>query len=898
MVNAKLQDRILDSEVTQVNSDDINLTQNVATDISLNLDREDIFDLSRKGKDLVIELSSGEIILIQDFYADNADGKQNRLFVSDDEAIAQVNTTDLNGVEFAEVGAEFEPIVFGHSLGISAPILGALAATGGVALASSGGSDSSSAPATIDAPVIASVTENADGTLDVSGTGEPGSTVTVTFPDGTMGTAPVDAMGNFGPVTSAAPQASGTVTATQADAAGNMSAASSETFTDTSAPAAPTINSSQNPDGTVVVMGTGEPGSVVNITLPDGSTAMTTVDATGNYSVTSANPVNASGNITATQTDVAGNMSAPASNAFTDTVDPATPSATVVGLTNDNTPVISGNATVEPGEILTVDVNGVTYAAGDGNLVDNGDGTFDLTIPAGDALPDGDHDVTVTVTDSSGNAASTTVTDAVTVDATVPAAATIDVAGSSIVSGTAEANSTVQIDFDNDGTIDQTIMADASGNFSVPITPAIEAPIGFLSELNYRGPGEATGEFLEYTVTASDDLSLYVIGIYDGTGSLSSDYSSFFPGRDEITFQDIVNLTGNPGSVGSSVGGIDLSTSVHPTNSDFLIIRLPLTIGDNVAASANNFSTLTRLDTPGGSTGTVLAAWDHGNENPGVTLTGGVAAGAITTPTGEQLSGGPTLQINSNGITTTTTTDGIDSQIVEREVSITVVDAAGNASTTTVSTVDVVPPTSPIVALGDGTAISGTTEANTDVLIDIGQTGTVDATVTSDGAGAWTFTPGTPLGDGDTLSVTTRDDNGNLSEPVDLLFTGSSTITGLAANTVMFNGGDGDEDALVLQPGSSLTLDLTTIDNANIVDVERIDITGDSNNSLVITAQDVLDLSSTSDEVIVLGDAGDNVSASGFTDTGTDRTIDGQVYDVFENGGATLIIDQDVTTTT
>ena len=52
------------------------------------------------------------------------------------------------------------------------------------------------------------VTANPDGTLSVSGTGEPGAEVSVTFPDKTVGTAVVAADGSFGPVTSAMPKSS------------------------------------------------------------------------------------------------------------------------------------------------------------------------------------------------------------------------------------------------------------------------------------------------------------------------------------------------------------------------------------------------------------------------------------------------------------------------------------------------------------------------------------------------------------------------------------------------------------------------------------------------------------------------------------------------------------------
>ncbi len=169
MTQAKLQERFEDAEVTRITADDIILTQNTATDISLNLDRSDVVDLTKKGNDLVVELANGEVIVIKDFYTANEDGKKNRLFLSDDEVIAQIDTANLDGVNFIEAGAEFEPLVFGHDLGIITPLLGAIGAGGAVAAAvGSGGSDE---PATVDAPIIDSVNTNPDGTLSIVGTG-------------------------------------------------------------------------------------------------------------------------------------------------------------------------------------------------------------------------------------------------------------------------------------------------------------------------------------------------------------------------------------------------------------------------------------------------------------------------------------------------------------------------------------------------------------------------------------------------------------------------------------------------------------------------------------------------------------------------------------------------------
>ena len=104
---------------------------------------------------------------------------------------------------------------------------------------------------------------------------------------------------------------------------------------------------------------------------------------------------------------------------------PVAPTVTAQ-LTNSETPVISGTASIGTGETLSVEVNGVVYTAGDGHLVDNGDGTWALTIPMGDALPEGFFDVMVTVTDAAGNSSSENSTNELTIDLTPPPVPTVN----------------------------------------------------------------------------------------------------------------------------------------------------------------------------------------------------------------------------------------------------------------------------------------------------------------------------------------------------------------------------------------------------------------------------------------------------------------------------------------
>lgn len=156
------------------------------------------------------------------------------------------------------------------------------------------------------------VVTNANGSITVSGTTEPGATVRVTFPDGSVGTAVADENGAYS-ITSAAGQPEGNVSVTVTDTAGNTSAplTTGHTVADTTAPATPTEASTNvvtNADGTVTVSGTTEPGAKVMVTFPDGSTVIVTADANGTYSATSAN-AQPSGSVKVMAEDAAGNRS-------------------------------------------------------------------------------------------------------------------------------------------------------------------------------------------------------------------------------------------------------------------------------------------------------------------------------------------------------------------------------------------------------------------------------------------------------------------------------------------------------------------------------------------------------------------------------------------------------------
>ena len=108
------------------------------------------------------------------------------------------------------------------------------------------------------------------------------------------------------------------------------------------------------------------------------------------------------------------------------------------------------------------------------------------------------------------------------------------------------------------------------------------------------------------------------------------------------------------------------------------------------------------------------------------------------------------------------------------------------------------------------------------------------------------------------------------------------------------DGGTGT-DVLRLM-GSGLTLDLTLLANNKISGIERIDLTGTGNNSLKLNLSDVLDLSDSTNQVFVNGNAGDAVTIVGtaWSNAGAE-THDGIVYTLYVNGIANLLVQQDIT---
>ena len=131
-------------------------------------------------------------------------------------------------------------------------------------------------------PTINKVTENS---TEVSGRGESGTIVEVTFPDGNKVEGKVDSDGNYHIQVPSETTLKGgqPLQVIAIDKAGNKSESTTTTVIDTTAPEQPTIN--KVTENSTEVSGRGEPGTVVEVTFPDGKKVEGKVDSDGNYHI-------------------------------------------------------------------------------------------------------------------------------------------------------------------------------------------------------------------------------------------------------------------------------------------------------------------------------------------------------------------------------------------------------------------------------------------------------------------------------------------------------------------------------------------------------------------------------------------------------------------------------------
>jgi len=735
-----------------------------------------------------------------------------------------------------------------------------------------------------EAPVITSPTSGSstdDTTPTIAGTGTPGSTVTVTTSDGqVLGTADVALDGNWSFDSVELPEGTYTITATQEDAAGNVSPESNSViFTiDTTAPEPPVITDVDGDDATdgetltnnptPPISGTAEPGTTVDVTItnPDGTeTVYEDVpvtdddgDGVGEWTVTPDQPLQeGDSEVTVTATDDAGNTSEPSAPVVI-TLDTTAPDAPVIetpadGSTiGDNTPTISGTA--DPGttvDVTVTDADGVEHTYTD-VPVDAG-GNWTVTVPDGDALADGPATVTATATDPAGNTSEPTTND-FTVDATAPEPPVVtDVDGDDAtdgetltnnptppISGTAEPGSTVDVTIENpDGTttVIEDVPVDADGNWTVTPTEPLQEGESTVTVTATDPSGNTSDPSDPVTVTLDTAAPEPPVITDPADGDVTNDDTPTISGTG--TPGDTITVIIDGTEVGETTVGDDGTWAFTPTE--------PLEDGEHtVEATATD---------PAGNTSEPSAPVDFtvdatASEPPVITSP---TQGEVTGDTTPDITGtgtpGETVNVYVDGTLIGTTDVGTDGNWTltptqdlaegDHTVTATQTDPAGNTSGESDPvdfTIDTTAPEPPVITspadgavTGDATPdITGTGTPGDTITVIIDGTEVGETTVGDDGT--WTFTPTTPLADGDhTITATATDPAGNTSDPsppVDITVDTTAPAAPVITDPAQ---GDVTNDATppitgTAEPGSTVDI---TIDG--VVVAEDVPVDGNGN---------------------------------------------------------------------
>uniref|UniRef100_UPI00208FBDBB BapA/Bap/LapF family large adhesin n=7 Tax=Acinetobacter baumannii TaxID=470 RepID=UPI00208FBDBB len=331
----------------------------------------------------------------------------------------------------------------------------------------------------------APVLDPINATDPVSGQAEPGSTVTVTYPDGTTATVVAGPDGSWSVPNPGNLVDGDTVTATATDPAGNTSLPGTGTVSaDITAPVVALDDVLTN-DSTPALTGTVNDPTATVVVNVDGVDYPAVNNGDGTWTLADNTlPALTDGphTITVTATDAAGNVG---NDTAVVTIDTSLPVVSLDDLTtNDTTPALTG-AIDDPTATVVVNVDGIDYPA-----TNNGDGTWTLADNTLPALIDGPHTVAVTATDPAGNTATDTAT--LTID-TVPADLITAI--------------TVPEDLNGDGILNaDELGTDGSFNAQVALGPdAVDGTV-----VNVNGTN--------YTVTAADLTNGYITAAIPVTG--------------------------------------------------------------------------------------------------------------------------------------------------------------------------------------------------------------------------------------------------------------------------------------------------------------------------------------------------------------------------------------------
>ena len=442
---------------------------------------QDVARYVRQGKDLLLYMKDGSVIRCNNYFMEDPEGKNHSELVFNNEDqlthISFAETGEASGLATTELTSHattissIEPFLEQGSALSDAPwgwIAGAALGGGAIgALLANGGDGKTKVIDNTKEVEIATptflVTDKAgdkqgvlsakevtdDNTPTFSGTGQPGATIQIKDSSGsTIASAMVGTDGTWTVKLPTQTDGEHTWSVVQIDGS-KITTAGSITVTVSTADAAVTlattagdnmINASEQSAG-FTLSGASKnlaQGTALTVTL-NGKTYTAEVGENGAWSVkVPAADAQALGDGTWTVNvsgkDAAGNT---VSGSQTIGVDTVPPTLSVDAISQDNivnaaehnqTLTLTGKTNAEAGQILTVTLNGKNHTATVGS-----DGTWSVTLPASEVqeLADGNHSLTVNVSDKAGNGSSTTAN--FTVDTSAPVVTIDTVAGDDVL---------------------------------------------------------------------------------------------------------------------------------------------------------------------------------------------------------------------------------------------------------------------------------------------------------------------------------------------------------------------------------------------------------------------------------------------------------------------------------
>ncbi|MBB4867628.1 putative RNA-binding protein with TRAM domain [Pseudomonas nitritireducens] len=658
-----------------------------------------------------------------------------------------------------------------------------------------------------------------------------------------IGSAAVDANGKWS-FTPSQPLLSGShnFQAAAVDGAGNESAKTDgwDFSLKLSAPQAPSLNhvsddfglitsghlqpGAVTDDKTPTVSGTAEPGTVVHLYVNGSEVGSVATDAEGGWSIIASDlGVDGEKTITAKAVDAAG-QSSPETGGFSIVLDTTVPGKPSVpggednvgaitgpitdGVTDDTTPTFSGSS--EPGAIVTIkDGDKVLGTATVGE-----DGTW--TFTPSEPLVEGEHSITIQVTDPAGNVSeSSNVLELVVNTQVVSVSVTkaLDNAGDKTgdlannaatddskptLVGTATAGALVTVK--EGATVLGSVIADVSGNWTLELPQQAEGAHSY-SIVASNGANSANASFAltvdtrapskPGSITAIDDQG-------DVTGAISSgvtdDATPTFGGSAEPG--SVITIRDGETVLGSTSVGEDGTWSFTPSALEDGEHAISVTATDK----AGNVSELSDVLPIKVDTSEVKVSITQVVDNVG-SITGEIAKGGVTDDRTPSLHGkgvaGDTVRISLKGGTEIGSalvdaqgnwTFELPAQVDGAHTYVASIDNGANSASAEFSLViDTVAPSKPegigaVDAQGKVTGsieAGGTTDDNQPTLggkaepgsvITIKDGDTVLGTTTVDGQGNWSFTPSAPLGEGEhSITAEATDAAGNTSKPSDAL---------------------------------------------------------------------------------------------------------------------------------